>query len=258
MLKADLQKTFDKYKEISKSAPKKKKKQVKKDYEREILARNTYLTDIKRPKLKEVDLSPTIRQPIVNLFGWRNWRLRKKVRSMPERFVMARVFTINRAVMEFYVPANIEGFKLNKGRYIFDDTLKYWNATAKMWCYDYQEPLCIPVHIQKSLPKEILDVVEEYNESVQKGIPVEVDVESIKEVIQEAGGVDVENAVNPKVLETYLKSNFVQSLVEGASLGKIFKILIILSIIILVCVVLVMIFTGYSSGIFNELGNLVN
>ena len=255
-LAEDLQAIKDKYAQIHDSAKKKDKPKVVKDYQHEVLAQSIYQVEPKKIKRKSVDLTPLQHQPILLLKGFSGWRLKKKLLRMPERFVMVRIFSLNRAVSEFYVPSNIDGFKYNKGRYIFDDTLKYWNATAKMWCYDYQEPITLPVHVSKQLPPQIMDIVEEYNENVQKGVKVDVDVDALKEIVEQTGGVDVENAINPKVLETYLKSNFVQSLVEGASLGKIFRIIVIMLVIILCVVVVVLILNAYSSGIFSELSNL--
>lgn len=252
-------------KKLKKEEKKKTLEQHKKDLQ-DIYAQNIY--EIKRHKIdrREIDLlsdlnaRPKVYNPIFSLRGIpyisKGWRLRKKVLEQKDRFVLVRITSLNRAVREYFVPADINGFVYNRGRYIFDDSNKYWNATAKMWCYDYQEPVTLPISVRTSIPSELAQVIDDYNQAVSKGMKVDVDVERIKEIVETVGNIDVENAINPKVLETYLKSNFVQSLVEGASLGKIFRLIVIFLIGIALLLFILLVLNGWSSGLFTEIGNL--
>lgn len=182
---------------------------------------------------------------------------KKKIKLNRDSFVLVRIKSLSKGVREFFVPLDAEGFVINKGRYIFDDTLKYWNATVQMWCFDYQEFINIPTQTWSVLPYEIQKSIDQYNKHLKTGVQADVDIEKIKEVVEETDSIDVENAVNPHVLQKYLKSNFVQSLVEGASLGKMFRVMTVLIVITLIIALISAFFSGYSSGIFHELGSQV-
>ena len=65
---------------------------------------------------------------------------------------------------------------------------------------------------------------------------------------------EIENAFSPKVQQRVSDSQFVQMILQGATLGKLFKILLILVIIALIVVAADLVVDLISSGLIDEIG----
>ena len=180
---------------------------------------------------------------------------KKKIMKNKDQYVIVRIHTINEGVREFFAKSDVNGFEYNKGRYIFDDNSKKWNSTAQMWYYDYHEFLTIPYDLQEVLPIEIRDAIDQYNKQIKYGKKAKINIEKIKEIIEETDSIDVETAVNPKALQSYQKANFVQALVAGADMNKYFRLILIIVLIGGFLTLITLGISAYGSGLFETLSS---
>jgi hypothetical protein len=107
------------------------------------------------------------------------------------------------------IPVNNK-FNWKKGSYIVDESLKYYDITYKMYCLDYHESICLPLKRM-------------------------IDPESVKKELFKVGISDVDNAINPVSLKTFVESNIVQQMIKGADIDNLLNFLRLM--IILVCII---------------------
>lgn len=120
------------------------------------------------------------------------------------------------------------GFVWNKKRYVFDIQNRYYNIDSNLWCYDYHEDFTLP--LKRQIP-----------------------VNDIKKAIEASRGItEVEYSFNPSVLDRFIMSEIAQAIIRGASLGALFKLLVILVVIVMFIVAGDLILAVYSSGIIES------
>jgi len=201
------------------------------------------------------------RNVLKTIKGFKQWRAKRKFKKKPDQFVLVRMTMVNEVVREWIVRADAKGFKFNKGRYIFDDTNKFFNATAKMWCYNYSEQINLPIKTTHALNNKLNDTntfikkkINLYNVERSSNESNQLNVDELKEHIESAGVTDVENAVNPISLERYLVSDFIQSLIKHGTTLKILKIILIIVAIVGFFAFGSFILDLQTSGVLGELG----
>jgi hypothetical protein len=109
----------------------------------------------------------------------------------------------NAQVFTFTIKAK-EKFTWRKGVYVIDENCKRWNANCKLFELHYHERCSIPFSIEFS-----------HTETKNK--------------LKEIESVDL--AVNPETLEIYIHSQFIQKIMQGADMEKLFGFLKIAAVI---------------------------
>jgi len=140
---------------------------------------------------------------------FKRWRLKKAMRTRPDMFVLIRMRLINEAVLEFIVKYNDDGFRWKKRRYIFDDATKYFNASIGLWCYDFEETLCVPIKTTNPFHPDLQAIVEKLNEyqelykkGQEKSVPSAFKMDEIKQVLATGKVTEVEKRNKPDQLRT--------------------------------------------------------
>jgi hypothetical protein len=134
---------------------------------------------------------------------------------------------LNGEFVTFMVKADYNGFKFRDKRYIIDTTLKYYSQTFKNYMLDFHE---------------------EYNLPIKRKINVKLLREGVKEK-----KLEVQNMLNPYILEQFVKSNLAEGILQGSSLNKIFDYLKIWVTIGAVASICVLLFLVYQSGLLQDL-----
>ena len=109
-----------------------------------------------------------------------------------------------------FVSASLEGFKIGKDNlYLFDESMKYYNFTLKIFCYDFHEGFCLPIKRK-------------------------FDVKALNDAIK-TQDYEVELSTNPSVLATFEETKMAKWMMKAQEvmeeLAK-FKIWMIITMII--------------------------
>ncbi len=229
----------------------KKRKKVKKAVPKLL---NKTLTE-EQLQDKKLYLETKERSFFKDIKGFKGFFLRRRKKNKGHMHVLVRMIMYSGDVMEFYVPTSDKGFVFDKRRYLFDDSHRYFNPTSQCYCYDFHQALDIPIRLRVKLPHEMIQFIEKHEKQLSKNQSAKINADEIKEILENPDVSDVDSSINPKSLEEYLKSNFVQALVMAASIGRIFRIILILVIITLGLVVIDVLIDAWASGMFENLTN---
>jgi hypothetical protein len=159
-----------------------------------------------------------------NLLDFKAYKYKLMNKFFPLQVVLINMQLTTGQHMEFIVRIRDGGFKFDKGFYIIDDQMKYYNMSAKMWAFDYHEELCFPITRR-------------------------IDVNDIKNSLIKNSDVELETAVNPVSLQKFMESTVIQKLLAGAELDKAMSLLKILMIILLIVEVINLIVSFKGAGI---------
>lgn len=190
----------------------------------------------------------------------RYWKDKRMARKYPDKVVLIRFQLNNGRHREFLVKSNEDGFFYRGEKYIFDLENRYYVIDSNIWAYDFHEGFSLSVKnnliLNPELKKVFEDIEKEFKikKESRKGYQRKIPTDLIKEIIEESEITQIENAVNPKILERVSESQFVQMILQGATLGKLFKMLLILVIIMLIAVVADLVVDFISSGLIDEIG----
>ena len=127
--------------------------------------------------------------------------------------------------MQFIIRVKDGGFRFDNGFYIVDDEMRYYNATANMWCLDYHEELCFPLDLR-------------------------VNINKVKSDLIKSSLVELKTAINPQSLQAFMESNIIQKLLAGASLDDSMKFMKMMIIINTIGIGINVILTFASIGVF--------
>lgn len=163
---------------------------------------------------------------LLDIRGYLNRRMRRK---HPDKVVLIRMEMNNGQFKEFLVAEDEkDGFKHSGKKYIFDLDARYYVINSNIWAYDFHESLTVPV--KRTIP-----------------------VNEIKSTMEHSDITEVENAINPVTLERFIKSEIAQGILQGATIGRLFKVMLILLIIILVISAIGLLIGLYDSGVIQTL-----
>lgn len=112
----------------------------------------------------------------------------------------------------FYVYPKGETFKYKGGVYKIEDEFKYFNAELNVYCLDYHQDIDIPIQNR-------------------------INSSAIKRNLLGKGITDIDQAINPKSLEQFIKSEVIQKVMKGQELDAFFrfmKIMIIINVLVAV------------------------
>jgi hypothetical protein len=128
------------------------------------------------------------------------------------------------------VPISCEMFRFNKGRYVYDDSMRYWSLTYKEWMLDYHEDLALP--LKRQVPVGLI------RQALTMG-------KHIDEIIY---------SMNPSSLDEFMQNNVIKAAIQASSiqplLKRIFAFVLVGAILSLVAVGLVL----YDSGLLARFG----
>lgn len=159
---------------------------------------------IKKEKLERKALFNVIRHRKWN--DWRGWLNQIKDAYFPGETMLICMELRNGMHTQFMIMLKGTSFKYKEGEYVIDQTLKYYNIAAKMWCLDYHQD--IPVPVKRLVP-----------------------VQDIKNSIELEGITDIDTALNPQTLRQFIIGEFVQKIMKGEEMDKVFKMLKTLGIV---------------------------
>ena len=158
---------------------------------------------------------------------WKNWFIKKFKRS---DLIIIQMEFLNGDFGTLFVEASHEGFTYNKGLYLFDDDLKYYNFSLKTYCYDFHEGFCLPIKRR-------------------------FDITALNRAIR-GSDFEIELSTNPSVLQTFEESKMAKWVMKAQELfEEMQKWKTWIVICTLICVVHLILFC-FKAGIFTEIGNL--
>ena len=137
---------------------------------------------------------------------WRGWINQIKDAYFPGQTMLICMELRNGMHTQYMIMLKGNSFMYKDGEYVIDQTLKYYNIAAKMWCLDYHQD--IPVPIKRIVP-----------------------VQDIKNSIELEGITDIDTALNPQTLRQFIIGEFVQKIMKGEEMDKVFKMLKTLGIV---------------------------
>lgn len=145
-----------------------------------------------------------------NMLDIKRWKYKLINKYSPLSSFLINMQLTNGKVMQFVTKTQDFGFPFDKGFYIIDDKLKYFNESAKMYALDYHEELCFPI-----------------DRSIK--------IDEIRSALIESDAVELETAVNPVTLQKFMQSTVIQKLLAGAEMEdslRFLKMLIIISVVL--------------------------
>lgn len=130
---------------------------------------------------------------------------------------------------EFLVDAqNFYGFKFKEGFYLFDNELKYYVASSKIYAMDFHQDYCLPI---------------------RRRIPLS----EISKVLESLPDMEIENATNPKVLQKFAISKIAEGVMQGQQMSDMFKKITIMLVIIMISSFITAILMLNESGVLSNL-----
>lgn len=187
-------------------------------------------------------------------FSLRRWKERRMLKKFPQKVVLVRMEMNNGTHREFLVKDDASGFTYNGGRYVFDLENRYWVTDSLIWAYDFHESISISLRTELKPNDELMEYISDLEKDSKKGIKKKLPINELKETIEQSGITQVENSINPIVLERVIKSEIIQAILQGSALGRLFRVLLIIVIIIVIIVSLDTVIDFISSDLPQEFG----
>lgn len=232
--------------------------------------------DVPKPdkKLKDVDITGKKRvhetkispekfyyeaEPFTSQYGLTKAQIRKQKQFMKKHMgavVLVKMELANGQFREFLVYEKDFGFIFRNKRYIFDLSMRYFLIERNIYAYDFHEHLSIPLRkryeITPELERLLIPVIDKEK---KKPLKPHIKVEEIKKLIENSQVIDVEASLNPSTLKRFTDSEVIKQVLQGAMLGRVFKIMFVLIIIIAIFMMILILIQLYSSGIFEAVGS---
>lgn len=187
-------------------------------------------------------------------FSIRRLKEKRMIRKFPDKAVLIRMEMNNGTHREFLVKDDASGFTFRGGRYAFDLENRYWVTDSLIWAYDFHESISISLKNTLKPNDKFMEYVEKLKQDSKKGIRRKIPINDLKETIEQSGITQVENSINPIVLERVIKSEIIQAILQGSALGRLFRVLLIIVIIIVIIVSIDTVIDFISSDLPQELG----
>jgi len=189
-----------------------------------------------------------------SFFSIRRFKEKRMLKKFPAKVVLVRFEMNNGTTREFLVKDDASGFTYNGGQYVFDLENRYWVVDSLIWAYDFHESLSISMTTTLKPNDQLIEYIKQLEEDSRKGIKKHIPINDLKETIEQSGITQVENSINPIVLERVIKSEIIQAILQGSALGRLFKVLLIISIIVLIVLFIDLAIDFISSPLPEEFG----
>jgi len=167
----------------------------KKEKENKIKEKQKKIQEIEEKKL-EIKKPLNVVEPkgIMDLHGhYRKWKDKNPTDSLLIHMELDNGFHT-----QFIAYIVDNKFKYKKRVYIVDDELKYYDLNTKLYALDYHQSISIPIKRK-------------------------IDLTLIKDGIRHKGVTDVDTAINPSNLASFLESEIIQRVIQGGDIDNIFK-----------------------------------
>lgn len=190
--------------------------------------------------------------------NWFQRRSQNKLRRKnPESIVLIKMEMANGMFREFLVLERFGCFTYGKGLYALDSSMKYYLIDRDIWAYDFHELISIPLRKKFQISEKLERLLQpEVDKGKKKPINPHPDINEIKTLIENSDIVDVEASINPTTLKRFTDSEVIKQVLQGAMLGRIFKVMFVLIVIIAIFMLILMLIQAYTSGLFEKLGGM--
>lgn len=163
-----------------------------------------------------------------NWLDIRGWLTKIKFNKQTEKAFVVEMFHRNGTKSFFLVFPTTNSFVRNKKRYIIDEEYKYYNNSTKNWALTYHEDISVPLDIG-------------------------INTNKINKALNQSDS-EIRSAINPESLEIYMKSSFVQKIMQGEEMDKIFKRLILLGMVGAIGTIIHLLLFVQMSGMLDKIG----
>ncbi len=202
---------------------------------------------------------PSVRPPFYKRKARKEFDHKEALKKLhPDKVILIKMEMNNGFFREFEVAEDCGSFVWKNQRYVLDMEQKYYIIERNIWAYDFHESITLPIRKKIELNPEAEAFVSKIEELHRKAINPKIPVNEIKKLVENSKIIDVENSLNPSVLRQFTESEVIKQVLQGAMLGKIFKIMFVLIIITLVLVLLDTIVSLYASGVFDAIKDMFN
>jgi hypothetical protein len=144
------------------------------------------------------------RRGLLDIQGWKNQIADNKT---PGKTLLINMELRNGFHVHFQVTLSDKWFDYDDGRFIIDDTFKYYTISSGLWSLDYHQDCCIPLKRR-------------------------VDVNEILQAVAESAEIDTETSINPKSLKIFMESDIIQKIMQSAQMDAWIKFVKLMLIII--------------------------
>lgn len=134
----------------------------------------------------------------ISIFG----KIKKRFvawRKGPENQMLINMELRNGDHVSFTAPTRNRGFEFLGGIYLYDDNLKYYHQSSKMYALDYHQDFNLPVQRR-------------------------IYINEVKKTLEQSGVSEVELATNPSTLQSFIDSRIVSEILQsGVQIEEFFK-----------------------------------
>lgn len=182
--------------------------------------KNNNVEDLKDTKNKKFDASKKLGvtdiKGIIKQF---------KFNTNTKRCILINIYRRNGTFDQFFIYPTNETFTKDKRTYIIDEECLIYNNTTRVWSLTYHEDSALPIKLN-------------------------IDVKGIKEFTKNIAP-QISSSVNPETLNIYMKSSFVQKIMRGEELDKVFKMLKLIGGISALCGIITVLILLKTTGVLN-------
>jgi len=157
--------------------------------------------------------------------GWWKWG---KAKLNPGATYLINMELRNGMHTFFVLTTNKAEFDFKEGRYIIDDESKYFVLDANKYALDYHQDISLPI-------KRIIPVTE------------------INKAISALNNTEVETAINPTSLKSYVESNFIQQVMKGQELSESLKKITLIAGVAALAAVMHLVIFIFKSGMLSSI-----
>lgn len=209
---------------------------------------------------KPIDKNFTFTEKFTKRNEYKEWKKRQDLISRnPDSVVLIRMEMSNGNFREFEIPTQNNSFVFNEKRYILEEEKKYYIIERKMYAYDYCEFLSLPIRKKIQLNEETNQLISQIEKDFYKPQKPRVSSNEIRELIRNSPQFsDTENSINPYLLKQFTDGEIIKQALQGAMLGKIFKVMFVIIIIIGILSLVSFFIDMYHSGIFDAVKKSLN
>ena len=180
--------------------------------------------ELKLIKLELSSFNPINPSTILNINTIKQFIIRQFRR---QEMVLINIEFLNGDFGSLFVVAQNDGFRIGKGLYLFDDSLKYYNFTLKIWCYDFHEGFTLPIRRK-------------------------FDIKSLNDAISQQE-YEIELSTNPTTLQVFEESQMAKWMMKAQELLEQLKTFKMWMLITMVICILTFIIVLKGSGMLNNI-----
>lgn len=145
----------------------------------------------------------------------------------PQKLYLIRMQMRNGMHRSFTILQSKQNFKYSGGAYIIDPQMRYYDIDRGMWVLDFHEDFSLPV--SRDIKPALL-----------------------KRKIESENRIEVENATNPEVLQTFLTSKVAEGVMRGQQIDDFLRSMRIMVAITMVAAVGHFLVFVFKSGMLNS------